>query len=220
MRGWNRHLHRKRTSAPANYRGEAREPTESASLNGKPEQTGKLTLGERPTERGDPTRYGSHDLVPPLGQRVAGRFVRIARQHLSDDVTVLGIARDRNESQFHHLSTRHLLGDHHGYPGGSSLGGEPDVEDPDTGNQQWGGYVRTGVRTVVCQRVARVKRTPDPSTLLLEKAPLITKVMFPVQIIPGVGTIVPYMVHGIALSISRYAIWRAYSKPLPIPKIP
>lgn len=39
------------------------------------------------------------------------------------------------------------------------------------------------------------------STLLLEKAPLITKVMFPVQIIPGVGTIVPYMVHGIALSL-------------------
>ncbi len=39
------------------------------------------------------------------------------------------------------------------------------------------------------------------SGLLLEKAPLITKVMFPVQIIPGVGTIVPYMVHGIALSL-------------------
>jgi len=39
------------------------------------------------------------------------------------------------------------------------------------------------------------------STLLLEKAPLITKVMFPVQIIPGVGTVVPYMVHGIALSL-------------------
>lgn len=39
------------------------------------------------------------------------------------------------------------------------------------------------------------------STLLLEKAPLITKVMFPVQIIPGVGTIVPYMVHGIALCL-------------------
>jgi lipopolysaccharide transport system permease protein len=39
------------------------------------------------------------------------------------------------------------------------------------------------------------------STLLLEKAPLITKVMFPVQIIPAVGTIVPYMVHGIALAL-------------------
>lgn len=37
------------------------------------------------------------------------------------------------------------------------------------------------------------------SGLLLEKAPLITKVMFPVQIIPAVGTLVPYMVHGIAL---------------------
>ncbi|MDP1932504.1 MAG: ABC transporter permease [Gammaproteobacteria bacterium] len=39
------------------------------------------------------------------------------------------------------------------------------------------------------------------STLLLEKAPLITKVMFPVQIIPVVGTLVPYLVHGIALGV-------------------
>jgi lipopolysaccharide transport system permease protein len=39
------------------------------------------------------------------------------------------------------------------------------------------------------------------STLLLEKAPLITKVMFPVQIIPAVGTVVPYLVHGIALGL-------------------
>lgn len=39
------------------------------------------------------------------------------------------------------------------------------------------------------------------STLLLEKAPLITKVLFPVQIIPAVGTLVPYMVHGIALCL-------------------
>jgi lipopolysaccharide transport system permease protein len=39
------------------------------------------------------------------------------------------------------------------------------------------------------------------STLLLEKAPLITKVMFPVQIIPAVGTLVPYMVHGIGLGL-------------------
>lgn len=31
--------------------------------------------------------------------------------------------------------------------------------------------------------------------LLLEKAPLITKVMFPVQIIPVVGTVVPYLTH-------------------------
>lgn len=37
--------------------------------------------------------------------------------------------------------------------------------------------------------------------MLLEKAPLITKVMFPVQIIPLVGTLVPYMVHGIALAV-------------------
>lgn len=37
--------------------------------------------------------------------------------------------------------------------------------------------------------------------MLLEKAPLITKVMFPVQIIPMVGTLVPYLVHGIALFV-------------------
>ncbi|ALO44753.1 ABC transporter permease [Pseudohongiella spirulinae] len=39
------------------------------------------------------------------------------------------------------------------------------------------------------------------SGLLIEKAPLITKVMFPVQLIPMVGTIVPYMVHGIAFFV-------------------
>ncbi len=39
------------------------------------------------------------------------------------------------------------------------------------------------------------------SSLLLDKAPLITKVMFPVQIIPVVGTLVPYMVHGIGLML-------------------
>jgi len=33
------------------------------------------------------------------------------------------------------------------------------------------------------------------TSLLLEKAPLITKVMFPVQIVPVVGTLVPYMTH-------------------------
>jgi len=33
------------------------------------------------------------------------------------------------------------------------------------------------------------------TSLLLEKAPLITKVMFPVQIIPIVGTLVPYLTH-------------------------
>ena len=37
--------------------------------------------------------------------------------------------------------------------------------------------------------------------LLLEKAPLITKVMFPVQILPVVGTVIPYMTHGIGFSI-------------------
>lgn len=39
------------------------------------------------------------------------------------------------------------------------------------------------------------------SGLLLEKAPLITKVMFPVQLIPMVGTLVPYLVHGIAIFV-------------------
>lgn len=39
------------------------------------------------------------------------------------------------------------------------------------------------------------------SGLLLEKAPLITKVMFPVQLIPMVGTLIPYMVHGIAILV-------------------
>ncbi|MDT8428102.1 MAG: ABC transporter permease [Pseudomonadales bacterium] len=39
------------------------------------------------------------------------------------------------------------------------------------------------------------------SSLLLEKAPLITKVLFPVQIIPVVGTLVPYLVHGIGLGV-------------------
>lgn len=39
------------------------------------------------------------------------------------------------------------------------------------------------------------------SGLLIEKAPLITKVMFPVQLIPMVGTLIPYLVHGIAISV-------------------
>lgn len=39
------------------------------------------------------------------------------------------------------------------------------------------------------------------SGLLLEKAPLITKVMFPVQLIPMVGTLIPYLVHGIAIAL-------------------
>jgi lipopolysaccharide transport system permease protein len=37
--------------------------------------------------------------------------------------------------------------------------------------------------------------------LLLEKAPLITKVMFPVQIIPIVGTLVPYLTHVIGFAL-------------------
>lgn len=49
------------------------------------------------------------------------------------------------------------------------------------------------------------------STLLLEKAPLITKVMFPVQIIPVVGTLVPYLVHGIALTLFLvYLLFEGY----------
>ena len=37
--------------------------------------------------------------------------------------------------------------------------------------------------------------------LLLEKAPLITKHMFPVQIIPIVGTLVPYLTHSIGFGV-------------------
>ncbi|MDA1370912.1 MAG: ABC transporter permease [Proteobacteria bacterium] len=37
--------------------------------------------------------------------------------------------------------------------------------------------------------------------LLIEKAPLITKVMFPVQIIPVVGTVVPYLTHAIGFGV-------------------
>ncbi len=49
------------------------------------------------------------------------------------------------------------------------------------------------------------------STLLLEKAPLITKVMFPVQINPVVGTLVPYLVHGIALGVFLfYLVLKGY----------
>ena len=37
--------------------------------------------------------------------------------------------------------------------------------------------------------------------LLIEKAPLITKVVFPVNIIPIVGTMVPYLTHGIGFGV-------------------
>ncbi len=37
--------------------------------------------------------------------------------------------------------------------------------------------------------------------LLLEKAPLITKVMFPVNILPVVGSLIPYMTHAIGFSL-------------------
>ena len=37
--------------------------------------------------------------------------------------------------------------------------------------------------------------------LLLEKAPLITKVMFPVQILPVVGSVIPYLTHGIGFGL-------------------
>lgn len=39
------------------------------------------------------------------------------------------------------------------------------------------------------------------TNLLLEKAPLITKVMFPVQILPVVGTLIPYITHAIGFSL-------------------
>ncbi len=37
--------------------------------------------------------------------------------------------------------------------------------------------------------------------LLVEKAPLITKVMFPVQVLPVVGTVIPYLTHGIGFGV-------------------
>ena len=37
--------------------------------------------------------------------------------------------------------------------------------------------------------------------LLLEKAPLITKVMFPVQLLPIVGTVIPYLTHVIGFGL-------------------
>jgi len=42
------------------------------------------------------------------------------------------------------------------------------------------------------------------TSLLLEKAPLITKVKFPVQVIPVVGSLVPYLTHAIGCC----CIWR------------
>ncbi len=39
------------------------------------------------------------------------------------------------------------------------------------------------------------------TNMLLEKAPLITRVVFPVQIIPVVGTLVPYLTHGIGFCL-------------------
>ena len=39
------------------------------------------------------------------------------------------------------------------------------------------------------------------TSLLLDKAPLITKVKFPVQVIPVVGSLVPYLTHAIGFSL-------------------
>lgn len=59
------------------------------------------------------------------------------------------------------------------------------------------------------------------TSLLLEKAPLITKVVFPVQIIPVVGTLVPYMTHVIGfvllllyLAFEGYFSWLWIMLPL------
>ena len=43
-----------------------------------------------------------------------------------------------------------------------------------------------------------VSKSPN---LLLEKAPLITKVMFPVQLLPIVGTVIPYLTHVIGFGL-------------------
>ena len=39
------------------------------------------------------------------------------------------------------------------------------------------------------------------TSLLIEKAPLITKVKFPVQILPYVGTVIPYLTHAIGFGV-------------------
>jgi lipopolysaccharide transport system permease protein len=47
--------------------------------------------------------------------------------------------------------------------------------------------------------------------LVIEKAPLITKVMFPVQIIPITGTVIPYLTHVIGFSLFLvYLAFRGY----------
>ena len=43
-----------------------------------------------------------------------------------------------------------------------------------------------------------VSKSPN---LLLEKAPLITKVMFPIQLLPIVGTVIPYLTHVIGFGL-------------------
>ena len=43
-----------------------------------------------------------------------------------------------------------------------------------------------------------VSKSPN---LLLEKAPLITKVMFPIQLLPVVGTVIPYLTHVIGFGL-------------------
>ena len=51
--------------------------------------------------------------------------------------------------------------------------------------------------------------------MLLEKAPLITKVMFPVQILPQVGTVVVYQTHGIGFGLLLiYLAITGYLSPL------
>ena len=49
------------------------------------------------------------------------------------------------------------------------------------------------------------------TSLLLEKAGLITKVMFPVQILPVVCTVIPYLTHLIGFSLLlAYLAWQGY----------
>lgn len=48
---------------------------------------------------------------------------------------------------------------------------------------------------------AFVEAAGKSTNLLLARAPLITKVVFPVQILPVTGTLVPYMTHGIGFGL-------------------
>ncbi len=70
-------------------------------------------------------------------------------------------------------------------------------EVPDFGHTQFVIFLMIGYLPWFACAEAVAKST----NLLLEKAPLITKVVFPVQIIPATGTLVSYLTHGIGFAL-------------------